>query len=567
MSRGHASTAAVESLQGIGPQDIYLSSSDEKDSLWDPAYKRHTDFAAYQRAYRLQGPFINSTVKEVLKTQTMGDMISNAWLKCTLPKIPVDPADQFISVTFNFTSSGSVDMSSVLSSNPSYTVSNVNMTTQVSGGGFGNVIIGDVSSTEIFNVTIVNGASASSNIVYSVGELESTLVPDNATFQDSDSNVLFSNIQTSIGTSDTANITVNLELDTPVYVDQIGRAIIKEVRLRIGNEVLQVLDTDWYSIRDQLFNNYEQRQGLKYMINGGQDYGQLPLNPSVANGPIDLFVPLDLFFSHRGNYTAADARKPFFPICACHNQEVEISIEFNNITYFCRLDTIYRDIGKTPPTLELENVELVLEMIDLTPEEQNFWRNGSYTLRIPRIIKQPRQVFTLGDDSLSVVFIPEGLVKSMMWFFRSTLFEDPNDDTYYLQRFNFSTALTTNVQTQDEFNPLVNATFYFDGTDAKNFGVSHQYYKYLQPIEYDSNPPETNVYMKSFALRPLSSISSGNIDLSDKGGKALVKFATGAKPGSSPVLINSQYSVNMYHYAEAYLKGDKGQLTPLYVRD
>ena len=566
MSRGHGLPASVASLEAIGPQDIYLTSEDQKNSVWEPEIKRHSDFAVYQRSYRVQGPFINSTIKETLKTQTMGDLISNAWLKCTLPELPMPSNTSTPAVSYTFTTNDSISVQTVIEDNPGFSVSNVLIEVQHGAGeGYANVILNDIGTSDY--TFYANFSAPTTNVLYGDANVNSinTFVAD-ADFHDESSNVAFSNVVTDGGTLDQVIISFGLTVDNAVYVDQIGRAIIDKVEFRVGSYTIQTLYRDWYSIRDQLFNNYEQKEALKYMINGGQDFGQLP-SSNVATGPIDLFIPLELFFSHRGNYTAADGRKPYFPLCACANQEVELAITFSKQTYFTFLDTIFTNAGETVPEVELENVELVFEMIDVTPEEQNFWRNGTYTLKIPRLIRQPRQFFLVGDDSLSVEFIPEGLVKMTTWFFRSTLFENENVDTYYQQRFNFSTRITSNVQTQDEFNCLTDATFYLDGSSTQNFGVSHLFYKFLQAMEYDCFPADSNIYMKSFALRPRSTISSGNINMGDKGGKALVKFGTAAKAGSSSALLTSDFSVNVYQYAEMYLNFSQGQMTPAFSRD
>jgi hypothetical protein len=566
MSRGHGLPASVASLEAIGPQDIYLTSEDQKNSVWEPEIKRHSDFAVYQRSYRVQGPFINSTIKETLKTQTMGDLISNAWLKCTLPALPMPSNTSTPAVSYTFTTNDSISVQTVIEDNPGFSVSNVLIEVQHGAGeGYANVILNDIGTSDY--TFYANFSAPTTNVLYGESNVNSvnTFVAD-ADFHDESSNVAFSNVVTDGGTLDQVIISFGLTVDNAVYVDQIGRAIIDKVEFRVGSYTIQTLYRDWYSIRDQLFNNYEQKEALKYMINGGQDFGQLP-SSNVATGPIDLFIPLELFFSHRGNYTAADGRKPYFPLCACANQEVELAITFSKQTYFTFLDTIFTNAGEPVPEVELQNVELVFEMIDVTPEEQNFWRNGTYTLKIPRLIRQPRQFFLVGDDSLSVEFIPEGLVKMTTWFFRSTLFENENVDTYYQQRFNFSTRITSNVQTQDEFNCLTDATFYLDGTSTQNFGVSHLFYKFLQAMEYDCFPADSNIYMKSFALRPRSTISSGNINMGDKGGKALVKFGTAAKVGSSSALLTSDFSVNVYQYAEMYLNFSQGQMTPAFSRD
>ena len=121
-----------------------------------------------------------------------------------------------------------------------------------------------------------------------------------------------------------------------IYANKIGRAIIKEVTLSINGQEFQKLDDLWYITHDELFKTDDDKEGLNNLINGGVEY--IPTS-SINYGPIDLYVPLDLFFcrTRRTSSTEIVPKKvfdenrttnPYLPLCAMTNQEIELAIEF-----------------------------------------------------------------------------------------------------------------------------------------------------------------------------------------------------------------------------------------------
>ena len=67
-------------LFAIGPQDVHST-----NTFWDPIYKQHTNFQLYHRFIPLQDTkYIGNTITVELKPTTLGDLISNMYLKCSL---------------------------------------------------------------------------------------------------------------------------------------------------------------------------------------------------------------------------------------------------------------------------------------------------------------------------------------------------------------------------------------------------------------------------------------------------------------------------------------------------
>jgi len=84
--------AAKISLKAIGKQDTHLLSKDPEDSLFNPSYKQHSEFRKYHRTHTVDNlgrnewwPF-GHTVKVEFNPQTMGDILTNIWVKIALPE-------------------------------------------------------------------------------------------------------------------------------------------------------------------------------------------------------------------------------------------------------------------------------------------------------------------------------------------------------------------------------------------------------------------------------------------------------------------------------------------------
>ena len=94
---GKAGTGAVLSLDAKGLQDTFLTSSNVQQSFFNFENVRHTPFTKFESAHKVvrpphfdgtNWPFdTGSSIKFTLDPQTMGDCLSNMYLKVTLPKL------------------------------------------------------------------------------------------------------------------------------------------------------------------------------------------------------------------------------------------------------------------------------------------------------------------------------------------------------------------------------------------------------------------------------------------------------------------------------------------------
>ncbi len=96
------------SLDAIGKQELYTLSPDPKDSFFNYTPLQHSKFSLVQRAYKTDSeasvknwPF-GKTIKVTLEPKTMGDLLANMYLKCTLPVLEDLEAAEFKDGTVNY---------------------------------------------------------------------------------------------------------------------------------------------------------------------------------------------------------------------------------------------------------------------------------------------------------------------------------------------------------------------------------------------------------------------------------------------------------------------------------
>jgi hypothetical protein len=83
------SSGAILALFAKGPQDEFFITNNSKSSTWNPGYKQHTNSVMFHRATTFPGAsptYQGQVVNVVLYPNQLGDLLSNMWLRVTLPR-------------------------------------------------------------------------------------------------------------------------------------------------------------------------------------------------------------------------------------------------------------------------------------------------------------------------------------------------------------------------------------------------------------------------------------------------------------------------------------------------
>jgi hypothetical protein len=85
------SSGSVMALHALGPQEEHLLLEDFSKSQWNPDFKRHTNSVMYQRIIPFPPPnpaYQNQTIQLELLPTELGHLLSNMYLKVTMPALP-----------------------------------------------------------------------------------------------------------------------------------------------------------------------------------------------------------------------------------------------------------------------------------------------------------------------------------------------------------------------------------------------------------------------------------------------------------------------------------------------
>ena len=338
-----------------------------------------------------------------------------------------------------------------------------------------------------------------------------------------------------------------------VYTDQVGRAILQKAIFRVDTQEIETVYTDWNIIKDELYLTADQKNSMKYLVNGGQDLGALPTS-SIKSGPIDVYVPLNFFFSNNS--------ETFFPTCAIHQQQIVISLTFNAVQFFSNSHTIVNYPG-SPYTCSMSSFEIVCEQIIVSPEERLYLQNGPKTLLIESPKLQPQLQIPQGTQNIKNFITSSVPIETFHWFLRRSNYEQPAGD--FLNRFNYGDTTSYDPTVQGTSPMMSDAKFYVNGSSelgfmegsSKNNPQSSYYYKYLEPNTCSLSTPTRNIYTHSFALNPLEGPLTGALDF-----KTLTTDRSFIDL-SLLVSATNSYVMNMFHMSLVTLRFEGGFLTIL----
>lgn len=356
-----------------------------------------------------------------------------------------------------------------------------------------------------------------------------------------------------------------------IYANNIGRAIIKSASLSVNGQLLQKLDDLWYVINDQLSKTDDEKVNLQYLINGGQEY--LPTAPN-ASDPLDLYIPLDFFFCRtrktssteitpRRVYDEYRSFRPYMPVCALTDQEITVEIEFYPKTYFTN--------STLPVDLSYLNTYIITEEAIVSDVERLYLKNNPIEFQFETLSKLPTQNMSLTRPNIEQKY--EGLVadfpvKMINWLFRSNQFEDINNSSQFLNRYNFSTAVSSNENYRLFFEIMNKASFYYEGVPIVDKLGSTDFYRYLQSLQTGLSSVNKNIYSYNFALTPTKTTPSGSLNFSNtNSNKTFLTFRLTTREQASAIeKVDPNLGVTIHAYAYGYnvLKIENNTITRLF---
>ena len=602
--------AAKISLKAIGKQDTHLLSKDPEDSLFKYDDRmRHSEFRKYHNVHKVSAgvsstwPF-GETVRVELKPKNMGDLLNNIWIEMTLPEWGYED------VTFNETTQKILFGGKTLVEFGYETFrdwwldgapNTVGITLPIySFPTFDSFLSFDRQFNDLLTSLLPSGLfrTIPSNVLLALlGIISKTVIPGedlliNLGIDKGDTDLIPGILNLLDGTTqlnnpeDIRNIVQN-ELDPAIFavlpdivkdvvlgeveppvaifpeisnwawdMQLLGRKIIKSIKFKVDNQVVEEVTADWCIINDNLYTNDSQKMSVNTLYNrnivGGEASEPAGQHAAQSN---QLFIHIPFFFSHNyaGDvYSENVQNKSPFPLCAIHNQIITLEIEFFKQSFF----TLYnqrtsdnrsnRDSPVTPPAKRMPSFNVVTEEITLSPEERLYFMRPNREIMYDFVFKHSTIPLDPQKREFVLQLEPSIPVKCFHWFFRYEGYEDENeyrslpvDDSAYVNRWFYSTTANrfnfTRSQIKDMDEPHLLKRAYFILNDERIPNVSNndrEYFFSYTPLRsrlarsatdvtrtYNFEPPSPNyllnyIYTYNFAMYPKSTSPSGFLDFS-----------------------------------------------------
>jgi hypothetical protein len=308
------------------------------------------------------------------------------------------------------------------------------------------------------------------------------------------------------------------------WTNKLGHALIKNVDVTIGGEVVDKHNSEWLEIWSSLSNPESKKDALKTLI-GEYDGGIIGAQDNNANrvgnpgyeatsragetisgeSKQKLYIPLQFWFCRSIGSS--------IPLISLPHQDVKINIEFRNLNELVKSSaaspTITGAVSGATPTF---TASLFVDYIYLDTKERQIFTEKSHEYVIEQVQYDGEESLVLnGNTRFSTSLSFTQPVKEIFWVVTN---EDRISKTYNGQGnslLDFSTDQTTTRKTTDEFDSAVikiNGVDRFTPRDAL-------YFRAIQPIQYHTSAPlDKYIYCYSFCLKPEELQPSGSCNFS-----------------------------------------------------
>jgi hypothetical protein len=653
--------AAKISLKALGKQDTHFLSNDPEDSLFHYNHRmRHSEFRKYHNVHKVsQGiqstwPF-GETINVELKPQNMGDLLNNIWIQMTLPQW------EYSVITFNDTAQkilfgGKTLQEFGYDTFEEWWAAGAPNTAGVTLPIFSfpsfddflafeeqwnNLLLSQLPSA-LFDTTPPNVLLAFLGIIsgtitpgpdllvqLGIDENNTNIIPGMISLLKGETSLNDPSDIRTLVQNDLDQATFNVlpdivkqillaEVDPPSFtlpetanwawdLQLLGRKIIKNVKFKVDNQILEEISADWCIIHDNLYTNDSQKMTVNTLYNRNIVGGEL----SVPSGQKEaqsneLFIHIPFFFSHNyaGDvYSENIQNKNSFPLCAINNQKITLEIEFFKQSYFTLYNqrTIDNFVGRgtpvTPPTKKMSGFSVITEEITLSPEERLYFTQPNREIVYDFVFKHSTIPLDTQEREFIVQLEPSVPVKCFHWFFRYQGYENENEyrslavtDENYVNKWFYSTTANrfnftrSQFKDMDEPHLLKSAYFTLNGERIPNVSNNdREYFFSYVPFRsrlarsatdvtrgYDFEPPLPNyllnyIYTYNFAMYPKSTSPSGFLDfatLNSEKTKLYLEMVdnTNLQYGNGQTISNPQYMFHMYYTGYKKLVFDKGFL-------
>jgi hypothetical protein len=269
------------------------------------------------------------------------------------------------------------------------------------------------------------------------------------------------------------------------YCNGVGNAILKNISLRVGGNLIDQHNSEWLDIYGQLTVKPGCKDNYFAMI---QKYDDNAYTPTTFTGG-KMYIPLQFWFCRNISNRNSSL---VFPLCSLYNSTIELAIDIRN---FSELLVSEDGVLTGMPNLNIVDSSLFIDYIVFEEQERH------------QYISLPNQMTVINQLQTFVYDIGAGItetsfsLKSMRYPVIEIVFVvRRNDSQGANDYFNYSNQNLENLANKK--NPIKNVRLMFDGSDRIKTTDANAF-TLLEPSKVHTNTPLNKfIHVYSFALEP-----------------------------------------------------------------
>tara|TARA_B110001469_G_scaffold64555_1_gene61822 strand:- start:4703 stop:6001 length:1299 start_codon:yes stop_codon:yes gene_type:complete len=291
----------------------------------------------------------------------------------------------------------------------------------------------------------------------------------------------------------TAEEIQELEEGKIAWTNGIGNALIKEVQLLIGGEIIDRMDGQLLDIYSEFYLEEGKRNTYHKLIGYHKSYDGVNDNDKAMR----LYVPLEFWFCRNIGSS--------LPLVSMQYHDVEIQVEFR------KFSECYYQSSEIPTPVSITSCRLYADYVYLDIDERKEFASRSHEYLITQHQKNDNNSIQYSQKSVKIDLEFNHPVKSLFWFVK-TLTSD--NDNLWFDYYPRLAVEPTEPLKKDELNFIDSVQLLLNGQERFN-RRNGEFFRYIEPYKRCRNvPDDKSVYNYNFGVNTCQFQPSGFLNFS-----------------------------------------------------
>ena len=283
------------------------------------------------------------------------------------------------------------------------------------------------------------------------------------------------------------------------WVEELGHAIIDQLDIRIGNQLIDRHTGDWLIIFNSLYLRSSQNNNYNKMIG---NVNELTIFDDNVKNSYKIIIPFQFWFCR---FTGLA-----IPLISLKYHDVMFNIRLKDLSklFYVEDNLALSNITilQSQYGINIESARLYVDYIFLDTDERRRFAQSTHEYLIE--IVQFNEFEDIAGNKYAAHLLFAHPTKFVVWFVQPNQYRSNPTGSNKPQWNNFGTEPNKSGQTIESLVLRINS---YDRTDA-HIGI--KYYNNVQPYWYFRKTPSDGLYTYSFAIKPMEHQPSAAINLS-----------------------------------------------------